>query len=802
MFGIGPLELLLVAMLLGATSPALGIPPQDAKIERAAPEKCLFYFSSAGMVEPVVGSTNHTEQLLVNEEVQTFFNELGAQITDGIRQAGKKDEELGEWTETALPLAKIALTCPAAFYIERFEIDENGPPDVAAALVFRCGDRTDEVRKIVGKIVALATRQGGADQIEEVQVSGVPLHRLSQNDVQLDWGAHGEYFLVAVGKQTSADLLARLDQSGPPPKWLTALKKQAAIERIGTIAYLNGTGLWAAIEPRIHDRKVRELLTSLGAGKLVSFGGIGGLDGEGIVTRQFIDFGGWPTGSDQKPLAAGDFKPVPDNAEFASVARFDLAWFYQRVIDAMDQVSPDESIKEKIGQAEQQLGFQVEGDLLASLGDVWTLHSNGGGMIPMSNLVLTVAVRDQEKLTKVHDKLLALAQVVLAQSPEPPFTIETKDMRGITVHHIPPRGPATDFSIVSWDPAWAVVDDRLVVAATFQGLKAQIARGGKKSLAELPAVAARLKAEPISLTYQNTRSAVRQMYTLIQTFGPIFVNQLAAQGINVELPTLPDLEAIEPHILPRIDTTRRTSEGLESESFSTVPLASVNVGSPATAGVLVALLLPAVQQAREAARRNQAMNQLKQIDIALQNYHDVFKKFPPAASCDANGKPLLSWRVKILPYIGEAALYNEFHLDEPWDSEHNKQLLEKMPDIYKDPRMGDLGNKTVYLVPTGDAVMFFNNAGANMKVVTDGTSKTILVVEADPENAVPWTKPEDMKIDPDNPAAGLASNGGVFLVAAVDGSVHLLAPDIDSAALWALFTRAGREPIAFPDTQR
>jgi type II secretory pathway pseudopilin PulG len=794
MFGIGPAELLIVALLAGATSPPLGIPPLDAKIERAAPEKCLFYFSSAGMAKPVAGSTNHTEQLLANPEVQAFFSELGSQITDGFRQAGKKNEELAVWTETAMPLAKIALTRPVAFYVEQLEIHAGGPPDIAAALVLHCGDRTDEVQKIVEKIVALATRQGGVDKIDEVEVAGVSLHRLTQEDAQFDWGVHGDYFLLTLGKQTSADLLARLDKSGSPPEWLATLKKQAAIERVGTVAYLNGSGLWGAIEPKITEPKVRDLLKSLGANKLVSVGGVGGLDGEGIVTRQFVDFGGWPAGLEQKPLTAADFKPIPDNVEFASIARFDLGWLYRRVIDAVDQLNPAESIQERIAQAEGQLGFQVEGDLLASLGDVWTAHSNsGGGMLPMSNLVLTVTVRDQEKLTKVHDKLLALAQALLAQQPEPPVTIETKDMRGVTVHHVQPRGP------VSWDPAWAVVDGRLVVAATFQGLKAQIARGGKKSLAELPAVADRLKAGPMTLTYQDTRSAVRQLYTLIQTFGPILVNQLAAQGINVELPTLPDLEAIEPHILPRIDTTRRTSNGLESESFSTVPFASMNVGSPATIGVLVALLLPAVQQAREAARRNQAMNQLKEICLAMQNYHGVFKKFPPAAVGDAKDKPLLSWRVKILPYLGEEALYNEFHLDEPWDSEHNKPLLEKMPAVYKDPRFGDRGNRTVYLVPTGEEMVFFNNVGANMKTITDGTSKTILAVEADPEKAVPWTKPDDLKIDPKEPGAGLSNLHGLYLVVAVDGSVHVVPSDIDSQTLWALFTRAGREPDAFPD---
>ena len=110
------------------------------------------------------------------------------------------------------------------------------------------------------------------------------------------------------------------------------------------------------------------------------------------------------------------------------------------------------------------------------------------------------------------------------------------------------------------------------------------------------------------------------MYSAIQTFGPLFVGQLAAQGIDVELPTLPDLEAIEPHILPRIDTTRRTPEGLESESFSTVPIRLDQrriTGGRRGAGC--AVVAGRASRRREAAGRNQAMNKLKQIALALQN---------------------------------------------------------------------------------------------------------------------------------------------------------------------------------------
>ncbi len=92
----------------------------------------------------------------------------------------------------------------------------------------------------------------------------------------------------------------------------------------------------------------------------------------------------------------------------------------------------------------------------------------------------------------------------------------------------------------------------------------------------------------------------------------------------------------------------------------------------AVGGILVALLLPAIQAAREAARRNQAVNSMKQIMLSMHNYADSHKVLPPHANYSGDGKPLLSWRVHILPYLEENELYHQFHLDEPWDSPHNR----------------------------------------------------------------------------------------------------------------------------------
>ena len=103
------------------------------------------------------------------------------------------------------------------------------------------------------------------------------------------------------------------------------------------------------------------------------------------------------------------------------------------------------------------------------------------------------------------------------------------------------------------------------------------------------------------------------------------------------------------------------------------------------------------------------MNNLKQIGLAFHNYHCANNAFPRAAITDKRGKPLLSWRVAILPYIGQQALYNKFNLDEPWDSPHNRELLKEMPSTYVCPSRSNAEPFiTTYQVFSGKSAMFEN----------------------------------------------------------------------------------------------
>jgi uncharacterized protein (TIGR03067 family) len=193
----------------------------------------------------------------------------------------------------------------------------------------------------------------------------------------------------------------------------------------------------------------------------------------------------------------------------------------------------------------------------------------------------------------------------------------------------------------------------------------------------------------------------------------------------------------------------------------------------------------------------QSQNNLKQIALAFHNYHPTHGSFPPAASSAKGGKALLSWRVALLPYLNEQGLYSRFKLDEPWDSAHNKSLLTEMPAVFAlGPAAVVARGETFYQVFVGPGTVFDGPKGRRLAEITDGTSNTVLAVEA--AQAVPWTKPADLPYDPKKPlpkVGGLFPDG--FHVALADGAVFEFKQDFDEPMLRRAITRADGQEVDF-----
>lgn len=204
-------------------------------------------------------------------------------------------------------------------------------------------------------------------------------------------------------------------------------------------------------------------------------------------------------------------------------------------------------------------------------------------------------------------------------------------------------------------------------------------------------------------------------------------------------------------------------------------------------------------------REREILSRLTLVGSAFEQFDRAHGAMPPAAIFSRAGKPLLSWRVAILPMLGERALYEQFQLDEPWDSPHNLKLLNKMPAVYA-PLRGPPPQpfSTYYQVFTGSDAPFNMSTGAvvgkDLKLegplgpkqsdFSDGTGQTFLIVES--SIAVPWTKPADIAYDAAKPLPELGFDDRFYLVLA-DGSAHFIKKTIPEP-----FIRGGITPHGQP----
>ena len=195
-----------------------------------------------------------------------------------------------------------------------------------------------------------------------------------------------------------------------------------------------------------------------------------------------------------------------------------------------------------------------------------------------------------------------------------------------------------------------------------------------------------------------------------------------------------------------------------------------------------------------------ALNKLRVVALACMNYESAHMVFPSNVT-DDEGKPLLSWRVRILPFLGQHQheLYNKFHLDEPWNSEHNIELLAEMPDVFESP---DFENKLKTLIQgfDGEGTIFEGGEKVNFGTIHDGSSNTLLCTESVEDKAVLWTKPQDLKRDKDTKVKDLfrfkyfddvdgQRMQKVSAVVLCDGSTALIRKDVSEKDLESLITK-------------
>ncbi len=783
---------------IGGFGLPVGVPPlpEDPMIAKIAPEECLGYMALAGMATPDPKSPNQTEQLLAEPEVQQMAKEIERVVRSAFgRSAGRSPLPGGLSNDNAIDAAKLLLTRPLAIYVSRVQVQPSGPV-VCGGAIINLGDNVAKIKAEIEAIVASLP----PPLLQPIDIDGKTWQSLKAGpNLSVAWGFQDNYLLVALGDGEIQALVKRTH--GQPPAWLTQLRQQLPVERLSTVTYANLKAI-ADVAMPLAGPKADSILKALGLRGMTAIRSVTGLDGEGFVSRTLLTIEGQPEGvlrlTGAKPLTPADLVPIPQDAAIAVAFRLSLGSAFDLVQEIARKIDPAEAerMNRDIGRIEEGLGLKLRDDILEPLGDAWCVFGapDEGGL---SGLMAVLPLKDPQRAAATHAKLVKLLQPYLAKPQETsdrnffnmPSRLEESDFAGKKIYVY--QGQATMFVFA---PAWCMTEKELVVAMNPQAIKAYLSRGPEfKSLAQAPVAAELFRGDPgpLKLIYSDSKQLFDAIYPAALSY--LRLVPMFAPGFDLNASILPSVRAIRPHLGSSLTAVRRTPAGIEITERRVLP--GVSVATAVPLGLVG--LVSATSAANESAHRTTSINNMKEIALGMHNYHDAKGRFPPAYTVDKEGKPLLSWRVLILPYTEDNMLYEQFRLDEPWDSEHNKKLIARMPQFYKSPESKvSSDGKTNYLTVRGEKSVFPGKTGISMRDVPDGTAYTIMTVEVSDEKAVIWTKPNDFEYDEKDPMKGLVGlRPGRFLAGFTDGSVRSLPASIDATMLNALFTRNGGETI-------
>jgi hypothetical protein len=833
----GVIQIFSMFFLGGGLGVPLGIPPaaEDPVMARAAPKECLFYLTWSGVSEPDLQSRNPTEQLLAEKEVRQSLKLLESQIVAGIRAASAGDPQAAAMVDDLHTVAKAVLSGPTAVFISKVEPSKKGSPEVRGGAIVNLGQQAPEITKALARLESRMQSTGDRPKASPratralgrletlMQKKGVPKagrdpvwHRfpLGMHDPHADqggsihWAVKDRCLIVGLGEGEAEKIVDRVRHE--TPEWLQQIRRQLAVPRPANLIYVNIAELVRVAGGG--DRELASILDALGLARLQWLAGITGLDDAGCINRTQLtidgDLKGLLSFFTVEPLTKNHLKPIPKDATIALAARLDAAKLYKELMETAGRLEPQgqQELLGGVRQLEEGLKLKIYEDILQSLGDTWRVYaSRSEGNLIFTGLTAVVDVRNHDRLVAANAKLVfgSLFGGMAKEATQPgrgrsePLIKQTRYGEQ-TIFYLARGGEFMPFS-----PAWCITDKEFVAALYPQNVKAYLERAaqtGPPSLADAAILTEQFeRAKPIVVSYVDTQAAFNLAYPIAQILLSFASNGMGPRGdLSLDISVLPPAPSIGRHLRPMVTTVARNTQGIVMETHQTLPIGSLTVFPPL---MMYFWLERSIPSGPLPTQQNRSMDNLKMLGMALMNYHGAYNAFPSTAAGQKPNQPPVSWRVLILPYVEELALYQQYHFDQPWDSEANKKLIAHMPEVFKAPgsRKSTEG-KTNYLAAVGGPYALAADQGRKMAAFTDGTSNTILLVEAIDERAVPWTKPEDFTPDKSKPATGLVGlRPDAFLALAADGAVHLVPADTSAETLHALFTRAGGEVAAFPN---
>ena len=660
--------------------------------------------------------------------------------------------------------------------------------------------------------------------------------------VEIAWWKEGGHLVITAGINAAANHIAVADGRAPnvmSGELWKEFGKQRGFSR-NVLAWLDIGLLGDTYGPMPLPVPSPEPLTVNAVAEALGLHNVGavvtesGFKDEATWAETHVQIDGEPEGlmalADQAPFTLEDLPPLPvDTSGFAAVS-FSSSKFYDTVLQLVRNVGkfgpPEASAQAEgvIASLPQMIGFDPKADLFDALGSTMCFYLDGGQPVFFffGGPVLAVEVKDAEKLRKTIDHILIMGEGATNGDLE----VSRVEKQGREIIMIGAEGAQV--------AALCVDKDWLLLSLQPQSIETFAMRvDGKLDKwapnAEVKAALAELPDKFTSIAISDPRPMYKGLIGMAPTlanFARVGIKQSGMFPPDFEVPInvadIPPAELVTQHLFPNVSVGTSDEKGFHSISRTSLPTLPFigemsGVGGIATVGVLTALLLPAVQQARVAARRAQSKNNLKQIAIALHNYHEVYGSFPAGTVPNEKLKveERLSWIVSILPFIDQAPLFDVIDMEESWDEGDNSDWTAVVIPTLVNPQVAD-GKKgaTHYVAIAGigkdaptlpvtspKAGAFGYNRKLKFRDVRDGTSNTVGVSEASKKYGS-WGQGGNSTIrsltkkpyinGPDGIGGPFPGGCNMMLL---DGSVRFMSENIDPSVMEALVTIRGGEVI-------
>ena len=781
--------------LVSSTLPAA---PQQLENElvQAAPDNCLAFATWSG--HRAQSGSNLADKLLANPEFTEPIEKMASClstlpfIATGAEQTASS-KPVNEFVllkslKQSPEMMKMLSSTPGCAFFGMSMGEKGNMPQIDAAIVFQAGDRAEAFYQHL---------QNGfspfGNPIETVEVRGLAFSKMTiefeGQPFELVLGVKDGNFIVGLGAKSVEGVLSRI-AAGKNPAWYADSKlatepwpqqTEYLMVDVGRFIEMAG-GVPRELETmNLQELSIIEMLT--------------GRTDQGVQHRLIVQGG-------QNMVGVGGFKQIdfkkfdhiPSDAQAGMVYSIEPEKVYSdfmRQLERADEYTyQDFTLGERMIQ--QELGINLRKDVLANLGSNLSFHAAlNDGLI--GGMVASIDIKDKAALQKVIDKLLTVVRNQIGQDNYygPKFRLWK-----VGEHQV---GSFIDRYFVV-EPCWCITGDRLIVALSPEAMRTALAPPTAKPLfdGEKVKLFERPSGVPSGANEKLAFAGYVDMKTVAQVFYPMMRGGLSAIKSNIDREfgddlvsqsfskmlmnmELPPLRTIVNDLGPATFAIRLNEKGIEYEFSHTLPVLNP-VGSLATG---FACSLPAIVSQQKGSAQTKL--NLRMIGLACHNYESAFNQFPTDI-VDANGKPLLSWRVKILPFIEQQNLADLIRMDEPWDSEHNKKFLKQIPEVFRSTGVGD-GMTTLRGIGGKQGSFLQGLRGVNFGDMTDGSSNTVWTVDASKEFAVEWLKPGALDAETVD-VEKLFGNRHRMLAGFGDGSVQRLPRGIGPEKIRHLFTIA------------